>query len=222
MASIQDSRNNTVRQSISLRELDRRARAVLWPAGDPSQSTPPETRRTPKPPRPLFERMSGVLGLGIGLPAMLGAVVGGVVGAVAAGLGVLALPLLIIVYFARGSSTAAVLWASVVYGGGIAVLIAISMLRKHGGAKTPDALRRSALAADAHLCAACGYALKGLAPDPDGCTVCPECGAAWTLPKLPRAALCQHCGESMVGQSVQENGMVRCAACSSQYWLAGD
>ncbi len=30
-------------------------------------------------------------------------------------------------------------------------------------------------------CAACEFSLAGLAPEPDGCTVCPECGAAWKL-----------------------------------------
>ena len=30
-------------------------------------------------------------------------------------------------------------------------------------------------------CAACGYALEGVHTEQDGCTVCPECGAAWKL-----------------------------------------
>jgi len=30
-------------------------------------------------------------------------------------------------------------------------------------------------------CPACGYDLAGAAPADDGCTVCPECGAAWKL-----------------------------------------
>lgn len=30
-------------------------------------------------------------------------------------------------------------------------------------------------------CPACGYLLTTLQPDEDGCTVCPECGAAWRL-----------------------------------------
>lgn len=30
-------------------------------------------------------------------------------------------------------------------------------------------------------CASCAYSLKELAPEQDGCTVCPECGAAWRL-----------------------------------------
>jgi len=32
------------------------------------------------------------------------------------------------------------------------------------------------------FCAACLRDLTGLAPNPDGCTICPECGAAWRLP----------------------------------------
>lgn len=31
------------------------------------------------------------------------------------------------------------------------------------------------------ICPSCGYALENLDPAPDGCTVCPECGAAWRL-----------------------------------------
>jgi len=33
------------------------------------------------------------------------------------------------------------------------------------------------------LCPACVYSLDSLTPEPDGCTVCPECGAAWRLPE---------------------------------------
>lgn len=32
------------------------------------------------------------------------------------------------------------------------------------------------------FCTCCGYPLGGLAPERGGCTVCPECGAAWRLP----------------------------------------
>ncbi|MFI4881053.1 MAG: hypothetical protein ACIAQU_00550 [Phycisphaerales bacterium JB064] len=35
---------------------------------------------------------------------------------------------------------------------------------------------------DATRCRACDYTLTSLTPDPDGCTTCPECGAAWKLP----------------------------------------
>lgn len=31
------------------------------------------------------------------------------------------------------------------------------------------------------ICLICKYELKGLPPEPDGCTVCPECGAAWRI-----------------------------------------
>ena len=31
------------------------------------------------------------------------------------------------------------------------------------------------------VCLACLYDLSGLEPEPDGCTVCPECGAGWKL-----------------------------------------
>jgi hypothetical protein len=32
------------------------------------------------------------------------------------------------------------------------------------------------------ICPSCGYDLRGTAADPvDGCTICPECGAAWRL-----------------------------------------
>jgi hypothetical protein len=34
------------------------------------------------------------------------------------------------------------------------------------------------------MCPACGHSLTGLAPESDGCTVCPECGAAWKIPTV--------------------------------------
>jgi hypothetical protein len=32
---------------------------------------------------------------------------------------------------------------------------------------------------EAGMCGQCGYSLVEIAEEPDGCTVCPECGAAW-------------------------------------------
>lgn len=32
---------------------------------------------------------------------------------------------------------------------------------------------------DAGICASCGYGLRDIPPEPDGCRVCPECGGAW-------------------------------------------
>ena len=37
------------------------------------------------------------------------------------------------------------------------------------------------------LCASCGYNLRNLPTEPDHCTLCPECGAAWRLPTTPNA-----------------------------------
>src|SRR5690606_27708851 len=31
------------------------------------------------------------------------------------------------------------------------------------------------------LCPSCAYGIGGIPPEPDGCTVCPECTAAWRL-----------------------------------------
>lgn len=36
---------------------------------------------------------------------------------------------------------------------------------------------------DNSMCPSCVHDLSGLTPDVDGCTVCPECGAAWKLPQ---------------------------------------
>lgn len=37
------------------------------------------------------------------------------------------------------------------------------------------------------LCGSCGYTMQDLAPDPDGCVVCPECGSAWEAARMTRA-----------------------------------
>jgi hypothetical protein len=47
------------------------------------------------------------------------------------------------------------------------------------------ALRKGFLAC--HCCASCGYSLRGLTPQPDGCTVCPECASAWKLEAMPKS-----------------------------------
>ena len=36
-------------------------------------------------------------------------------------------------------------------------------------------------------CGLCGYTLRGLQEEDDGCTICPECGAAWRLGGEPQA-----------------------------------
>lgn len=37
------------------------------------------------------------------------------------------------------------------------------------------------------FCGACGYSLRGLAAEGDGCLVCPECGGAWRAGRITRA-----------------------------------
>lgn len=51
--------------------------------------------------------------------------------------------------------------------------------RTHGGLL-------SATAASAGLCGSCGYSLGSLSAQPDGCLVCPECGAAWRACRVTR------------------------------------
>jgi hypothetical protein len=55
----------------------------------------------------------------------------------------------------------------------IGLVTAWSQLRSTHAAR----LRNGFLAV--RCCPSCGYALKDLPPDSDGCTVCPECGSAW-------------------------------------------
>jgi len=45
--------------------------------------------------------------------------------------------------------------------------------------KSPGHAKRAMLRAG--LCAACAYPIRDLTPEPDACTICPECGAAWRL-----------------------------------------
>ncbi len=44
--------------------------------------------------------------------------------------------------------------------------------------------RISEIYLDAGRCAGCGYELKDLTPEGDGCVVCPECHAAWRADRL--------------------------------------
>ncbi len=51
--------------------------------------------------------------------------------------------------------------------------------------RPPDYRVVGAHLAASRLCLCCGYGLAGVPPQQDGCTVCPECGAAWVLPRPP-------------------------------------
>ena len=56
----------------------------------------------------------------------------------------------------------------------VAIVPALISFRMHPARVIP---RRLA----AGRCGACAYPLRELPREPDGCTVCPECGAAWKL-----------------------------------------
>lgn len=47
----------------------------------------------------------------------------------------------------------------------------------------PPEVRNALL--DSSLCPCCAYDLRALPEEPDGCRVCPECGAAWSLRQRP-------------------------------------
>ncbi len=61
-------------------------------------------------------------------------------------------------------------------------------------------------------CPACSYSLAGIAPEPDGCTVCPECGAAWRL-----TARCLVCGTSLAEMDRESDGCLVCPQCRTAW-----
>jgi hypothetical protein len=59
-------------------------------------------------------------------------------------------------------------------------------------------------------CPGCGYELEGVPREADdGCTVCPECGAAWRPPEHP----CRRCGHELARMPPGPEVRVRCPAC---------
>ena len=77
-----------------------------------------------------------------------------------------------------GSAGFVLLTLSAVVPGALAISLGIPFVRWYWG---PATVR--AILAECH-CAACGHPLPESTDEPDGCTVCPECGAAWRLPHL--------------------------------------
>jgi hypothetical protein len=53
-----------------------------------------------------------------------------------------------------------------------------TMLRWNAERALVDARKR--FLADGR-CLACGYAIRDVKPEPDGCSICPECAAAWRI-----------------------------------------
>lgn len=64
---------------------------------------------------------------------------------------------------------------------------------------------------DNAFCTGCGYPVRTMTPEDDGCLVCPECGAAWRPRPEPR---CPGCGEDLTWCGEPTAGsVVMCHAC---------
>lgn len=85
-------------------------------------------------------------------------------------------------YFGAGKLTGSDLWIRIALSIGLylglAVIAWIAMHACYHRLLIPE-LARAALRRG--KCASCSYPLADLQPATDGCTVCPECGAAWKL-----------------------------------------
>jgi hypothetical protein len=60
--------------------------------------------------------------------------------------------------------------------GSVLVWVLLRMVRPWLGMRAVRACLRS------EVCPNCAYRIHGIPAEPDGCTVCPECGAAWRMP----------------------------------------
>ncbi len=75
----------------------------------------------------------------------------------------------------------------VIFGGVIAFVATVWMFRRARVRRTRGLANHHArLWVMQSLCGACGYSLTGLNNAPDGCRVCPECGAAWRVLAMPQ------------------------------------
>lgn len=71
---------------------------------------------------------------------------------------------------------------SIIFWGGlvtIGILLRAFTRRKHG-------FTLASTAVSLGVCGSCGYSLNHIAPEADGCIVCPECGAAWKNFRISR------------------------------------
>tara|TARA_R110002111_G_scaffold248811_1_gene312644 strand:+ start:486 stop:938 length:453 start_codon:yes stop_codon:yes gene_type:complete len=53
------------------------------------------------------------------------------------------------------------------------------VISKQGGWRTPLHAKKASLSIG--CCTSCTYSIAEITPESDGCTICPECGAAWRL-----------------------------------------
>ncbi|MEX2219226.1 MAG: hypothetical protein WD749_10765 [Phycisphaerales bacterium] len=97
------------------------------------------------------------------------------IGAVASTVGLSLAALAVLVF--SGASRGLLVTGSVVFAAAAPLLIARKIAFRRGRLR---AVLRRCLSEG--LCPACGYSLRGVPDQPDGCRVCPECGAAWRLP----------------------------------------
>src|SRR5690606_24881404 len=76
-----------------------------------------------------------------------------------------------------GSTALEIILVSVTIGLGVSVLVIafLGIIRPYWRGRAIVGAHRLG------ACACCGYDLRKGVPDLDGCTVCPECGAAWRL-----------------------------------------
>jgi len=66
----------------------------------------------------------------------------------------------------------------------VSILVGIGLLAAAVASPIQNRRRRHRMAAQLAWfseCLVCAYPLAELEPEPDGCTVCPECGAAWRI-----------------------------------------
>lgn len=90
------------------------------------------------------------------------------------------LVLMLAIISAAQMATTQVPWY-IVCGG---LLVMSALLRQSGLMRTrvgPARARMGETLCAALRCGICGYDMRGRVADDDGCTVCPECGAAWKL-----------------------------------------
>ncbi len=70
----------------------------------------------------------------------------------------------------------------IAFWGGLVAVVVIS----RSDARRQFSRQLSATAVAEGICGSCAYSLQSLAPEADGCVVCPECGAAWRRERITR------------------------------------
>jgi len=62
----------------------------------------------------------------------------------------------------------------------------MGLVVKFSGWRTPQRAKRAVLAIG--HCPSCAYRIFDIEAEPDGCTVCPECGGAWKIQEAMNSA----------------------------------